>query len=203
VTNINSARFSRPLAVPGRSYRPCNDGHLSTIDSGGSLYGSERLAICDVVAGCPGYGYGVCPHPGTARQNAIFGITRYTTIQHTLYWEFGSWPGILAERGAILSSAVLIFLVRHRRPALQLTLLGFGSLIVAAASLKAHHMRRSVIAVVWTLSALAVSHTFRLTPFPMLRIGQSALIKSWPMAICKGRHSRECGCARSRRHSDA
>ena len=55
----------------------------------------------------------------------------YSTVQHTLYWEFGNWPGILAEMGAILSSAVLIFLVRHRRPALQLTLLGFGLLAIA------------------------------------------------------------------------
>jgi Domain of unknown function (DUF1772) len=48
----------------------------------------------------------------------------YLTIQHSLYREFGSFPGIFSEVGAIVCAIALTFLVRKRRPAFNWTLAG-------------------------------------------------------------------------------
>jgi hypothetical protein len=55
----------------------------------------------------------------------------YVAVQHTLYQAFGTIPGASVEIGAILSAVVLVFLVRKRRPAFQLTLAGALLLSVA------------------------------------------------------------------------
>lgn len=49
----------------------------------------------------------------------------YLTLHRTLYVAFGPpGPGAFIEIGAILAAAVLVFLVRRRRPAFWLTLVG-------------------------------------------------------------------------------
>jgi hypothetical protein len=55
----------------------------------------------------------------------------YMTLQHTLYRQFGGWPGILVELGAIISTAILVYLVRHRKPAFLLTGIGFACVSLA------------------------------------------------------------------------
>ena len=55
----------------------------------------------------------------------------YVAVQHTLYRAFGTIPGASAEIGAILSAIVMVFFVRKRRPAFQLTLAGALFLAVA------------------------------------------------------------------------
>ncbi|MDQ3763397.1 MAG: DUF1772 domain-containing protein [Actinomycetota bacterium] len=53
----------------------------------------------------------------------------YLTLHRTLYVAFGPpGPGPFIEIGAILAAAVLVFLVRRRRPAVWLTLIGAVSL---------------------------------------------------------------------------
>lgn len=58
----------------------------------------------------------------------------YLTLHRTLYMAFG-WPNIGAfiELGAILAAAVLVFLVRKRRPAFSLTLVGALCLVTGLA----------------------------------------------------------------------
>jgi hypothetical protein len=54
----------------------------------------------------------------------------YLTLHRTLYAAFGPpGPGPYIEIGAILGAGVLVFLVRGRRPAFTLTLLGAGCLV--------------------------------------------------------------------------
>jgi hypothetical protein len=56
--------------------------------------------------------------------------TLYLTLHRTLYVAFGPPNvGAFIEVGAIVAAAVLVFLVRHHRPACWLTLLGAVSLI--------------------------------------------------------------------------
>jgi len=58
----------------------------------------------------------------------------------------------------------------------------WAMVIVAATSPTARRMRHPAIAVVWVLSALAVFHTFRLTPLAIFKTGAWPWIKSWPTA---------------------
>jgi Domain of unknown function (DUF1772) len=55
----------------------------------------------------------------------------YLTIQHSLYWQFGSFPGIFSEIGAIVCAIALTFLVRKRRPAFNWTIIGVNFLTLA------------------------------------------------------------------------
>jgi ABC-type xylose transport system permease subunit len=48
----------------------------------------------------------------------------YLTIQQSLYWQFGSFPGIFSEVGAIFGVIALTVFVRKRQPAFFLTLAG-------------------------------------------------------------------------------
>lgn len=48
----------------------------------------------------------------------------WTTINQSLYWQFGSFPGIFSEMGAILAAIGLTVLVRKRRPAFYWSLAG-------------------------------------------------------------------------------
>jgi hypothetical protein len=61
-----------------------------------------------------------------------YSATLYLTLHRTLYVAFGPPNiGAFVEVGAILAAAVLVFLVRQRRPAFWLTLLGTAALIAA------------------------------------------------------------------------
>jgi Domain of unknown function (DUF1772) len=53
----------------------------------------------------------------------------YLTIQQSLYWQFGSFPGIFSEVGAIICAIALTFLVR--KPAFSWTLAGATFLALA------------------------------------------------------------------------
>lgn len=57
----------------------------------------------------------------------------WTTVNQSLYQQFGSFPGVFSEVGAILTVIVLTFLVRKRRPAFQFTLIGAIFLALALA----------------------------------------------------------------------
>ncbi len=48
----------------------------------------------------------------------------WTTVNQSLYRQFGSFPGIFSEVGAIVAAIFLTFLVRKRRPAFYWTLTG-------------------------------------------------------------------------------
>jgi len=62
-----------------------------------------------------------------------YNVALWTTVNQSLYQEFGSFLGIFSEVGAILTAIVLTFLVRKRRPAFQLTLVGAIFLALALA----------------------------------------------------------------------
>lgn len=55
----------------------------------------------------------------------------WTTINQSLYQQFGSFPGIFSEVGSIAAAIGLSFLVRQRRPAFRWTLA--GTIFLAAA----------------------------------------------------------------------
>lgn len=55
----------------------------------------------------------------------------WTTINQSLYWQFGSFPGIFSEMGAILAAIGLTVLVRKRRPTSCWTLTGAALLTLA------------------------------------------------------------------------
>jgi hypothetical protein len=56
----------------------------------------------------------------------------WLTFQHTLYRAFGpEGPGAFIEMGAIITAAVLVFVVRKRRPAFYLSVVGAVFLAVA------------------------------------------------------------------------
>ena len=48
----------------------------------------------------------------------------WTTINQSLYWQFGSLPGIFSEVGAVLAAIALTVLVRKHRPVFNWTLIG-------------------------------------------------------------------------------
>lgn len=53
-----------------------------------------------------------------------YDATLWTTINQSLYQQFGSLPGIFSEVGAVLAAIGLTVLVRKRRPAFYWTLAG-------------------------------------------------------------------------------
>lgn len=55
----------------------------------------------------------------------------WTTINQSLYQQFGSLPGIFCEVGAVLTAIGLTVLVRKRRPAFYWTLIGAALLALS------------------------------------------------------------------------
>jgi hypothetical protein len=79
----------------------------------------------------------------------------YLTLHRTLYVAFGPpGPGPFIEIGSILAAAVLVFLVRKRRPAFVLTLLGALSLAASLAVYFALVEPTNVEMKSWALDAL-------------------------------------------------
>lgn len=61
-----------------------------------------------------------------------YSATLYLTLQKSLYWMFGpQGVGASIEVGAVVTTLVLAFLVRKRRPAFFLTLAATGCLLIA------------------------------------------------------------------------
>lgn len=60
-----------------------------------------------------------------------YDATFWTTINQSLYWQFGSFPGILSEMGAILAAIGLTVLVRKHRSAFYWTLAGAAFLTLS------------------------------------------------------------------------
>jgi Domain of unknown function (DUF1772) len=122
----------------------------------------------------------------------------YLTIQHSLYREFGSFPGIFSEVGAIVCAIALTFLVRKRRPAFNWTIIGVNFLALAlvvwfsfVAPMNAEFARWTVdsIPADWTRvrNQWEYSHATR---FVLQLVGFSALLISILVETSKNR-SRE------------
>jgi predicted PurR-regulated permease PerM len=110
----------------------------------------------------------------------------YVTVQHTLYQQFGSLPGIFSEVGAVVAAIVLSFLVRKRRPAFYPTLTGAIFLALALVVWFAFVAPMNAEFAKWTVDSIPANWTqvrnqweyAHATRFVLQLIGLGALLTS-------------------------
>ncbi|MBW4534359.1 MAG: DUF1772 domain-containing protein [Pleurocapsa minor HA4230-MV1] len=119
----------------------------------------------------------------------------YLTIQQSLYRQFGSFPGIFSEVGAIVCAIALTFLVRQRRLAFKWTLAGATFLALALVVWFSFVAPMNAEFAQWTVDSIPADWTqgrnqwgySHATRFVLQLIGFSALLFSVLVETSKNR----------------